>query len=391
MEGDMERFLLYHYRSQNHNGGRHGEVSPTSLQVTEPQWRATWRGFSYIITGHRTTMEGDMERFLLHHYRSQNHNGGRHGEVSPTSLQVTEPQWRATWRGFSYIITGHRTTMEGDMERFLLHHYRSQNHNGGRHGEVSPTSLQVTEPQWRATWRGFSYIITGHRTTMEGDMERFLLHHYRSQNHNGGRHGEVSPIITGGATWRGFSYIITGHRTTMEGDMERFLLHHYRSQNHNGGRHGEVSPTSLQVTEPQWRATWRGFSYIITGHRTTMEGDMERFLLHHYRSQNHNGGRHGEVSPTSLQVTEPQWRATWRGFSYIITGHRTTMEGDMERFLLHHYRSQNHNGGRHGEVSPTSLQVTEPQWRGNTREARKDYNKVRKLEAHHRSDVGTWS
>ncbi|KAK3761523.1 hypothetical protein RRG08_000109 [Elysia crispata] len=151
MEGDMERFLLYHYRSQNHNGGRHGEVSPTSLQVTEPQWRATWRGFSYIITGHRTTMEGDMERFLLHHYRSQNHNGGRHGEVSPISLQVTEPQWRATWRGFSYIITGHRTTMEGDMERFLLHHYRSQNHNGGRHGEVSPISLQVTEPQWRAT------------------------------------------------------------------------------------------------------------------------------------------------------------------------------------------------------------------------------------------------
>ncbi|KAK3761524.1 hypothetical protein RRG08_000110 [Elysia crispata] len=331
----MERFLLYHYRSQNHNGGGHGEVSPISLQVTEPQWRGTWRGFSYIITGHRTTMEGDMERFLLHHYRSQNHNGGRHGEVSPISLQVTEPQWRATWRGFSYIITGHRTTMEG------------------RHGEVSPISLQVTEPQWRATWRGFSYIITGHRTTMEGDMERFLLYHYRSQNHNGGGHGEVSPIslqVTEPqwrATWRGFSYIITGHRTTMEGDMERFLLYHYRSQNHNGGRHGEVSPISLQVTEPQWRATWRGFSYIITGHRTTMEGDMERFLLHHYRSQNHNGGRHGEVSPTSLQVTEPQWRATWRGFSYIITGHRTTMEGDMERFLLHHYRSQNHNGGRH--------------------------------------------
>ncbi|KAK3699365.1 hypothetical protein RRG08_000101 [Elysia crispata] len=77
--------------------------------------------------------------------------------------------------------------------------------------------------------------------------------------------------------------------------------------------------------------TWRGFSYIITGHRTTMEGDMERFLLHHYRSQNHNGGRHGEVSPTSLQVTEPQWRATWRGFSYIITGHRTTMEGEHKR------------------------------------------------------------
>ena len=382
----MEKFLLYHYRSQNHNGGRHGEVSPISLQVTEPsivvhnggrhgevspislqvtepQWRATWRGFSYIITGHRTTMggrhgetspgfsyiitghrttmEGDMERFLLYHYRSQNHNGGRHGEVSPISLQVTEPQWRATWRGFSYIITGHRTTMEGDMERFLLYHYRSQNHNGG------------------ATWRGFSYIITGHRTTMEGDMERFLLYHISLQ--------VTEPQWR--ATWRGFSYIITGHRTTMEGDMESFsyiitdrttmegdekrrrII--IKSENwkiigqtlERGAK--EVSPISLQVTEPQWRATWRGFSYIITGHRTTMEGDMERFLLYHYRSQNHNGGRHGEVSPISLQVTEPQWRATWRGFSYIITGHRTTMEGDMERFLLYHYRSQNHNGGGH--------------------------------------------
>ena len=172
----MERFLLYHYRSQNHNGGRHGEVSPISLQVTEPQWRGTQeKRRRIIIKSENWKLIGQtLER------------GAK--EVSPISLQVTEPQWRATWRGFSYIITGHRTTMEGDMERFLLYHYRSQNHNGGRHGEVSPISLQVTEPQWRATWRGFSYIITGHRTTMEGDMERFLLYHYRSQNHNGGEH-----------------------------------------------------------------------------------------------------------------------------------------------------------------------------------------------------------